>query len=142
MARKTSTYVVEDEGRDKGKMFILNEMPSSQAEKWAIRVFLAMSRSGVDIPDDISSRGIAGIAIMGIKALGNMNFYDAEPLLDEMFSMISFVPDPNKPTIKRGYMGVGPLIEDDIEEPITRLKLRKEILMLHINFSTAADLLK
>ncbi len=141
MARKTSIYIVEDEGRDKGKMFILNEMPASQAEKWAIRVFLAMARSGVDVPDDIASRGIAGIAIMGLKALGNMNFYDAEPLLDEMFSLISCVPDPAKQNIKRGYGGVGPMIEDDIEEPTTRLKLRKEILALHINFSTAADLL-
>lgn len=125
-----------------GKMFILNEMPAEQGEKWALRVFLALARSGVDVPQDIAERGLAGIAIVGLNALGRMNFYDAEPLLDEMFSMISFVPDPSKPVVKRGYGGVGPLVPSDIEEIITRLKLRKAMLALHIDFSTAANLLK
>ncbi len=138
MARKVKTITIDSEGRDKGKMFVLHEMPASQAEKWAMRAFLALARSGVDIPDDISERGFAGIAILGLKALGHMNYYDAEPLLDEMFSMIAFVPDPMKPNIKRGYKGVGPIIEDDIEEPLTRINLRKEMIALHTDFFTSA----
>ncbi|MCI0152403.1 DUF3990 domain-containing protein [Paraburkholderia sediminicola] len=30
------------DGRDHGKVFQLTEMPSDQAEKWAIRVLLAL----------------------------------------------------------------------------------------------------
>lgn len=150
MARKTQRVVIETEGRDKGKVFVVNEMSTKEAEKWAIRAFLALARSGVDVPEDITSRGFAGIAIMGLKALGQMNFYDAEPLLDEMFEMVQVIPDPNKPNIRRGWIGnvdglissVGPMVESDIEEVSTRLKLRKEMLSLHVNFSTAADILK
>jgi hypothetical protein len=138
MARKSKTIVIEDAGRDHNKMFVLNEMSASQAEKWALRAFLALARSGVDIPDDISERGFAGIAILGLKALGQMNYYDAEPLLDEMFSMIQVVPDPKNPKIKRGYDCVGGLVEDDIEEPLTRIKLRKEMIALHTDFFTSA----
>lgn len=135
MARKQHTIVVETAGRDCGKMFVLNEMPATQAEKWAARALLAMAKSGMEIPDDIANAGLAGVAAMGIKALGGMSFVDAEPLLDEMFDMVSFVPDPARPAIKRGYGGVGPIIEDDIEEISTRLRLRKELFFLHVNFS-------
>lgn len=138
MARKQHTVVIDVEGRDKGKMFILNEMPATQAEKWAARALLAMAKSGLDVPDDIANSGLAGVAALGIKALGGMSFEDAEPLLDEMFSMVSFVPDPAQPIIKRGYGGVGPMVEDDIEEISTRLRLRKELFFLHTNFSMPA----
>jgi len=137
MARKTKTIVIEDEGRDKNKMFIINEMSASQAENWAMRCFLALARSGVELPDDLAQRGFAGIAILGLKALSQMNFYEAEPFLKDMMDMVSFVPDPAKPSIKRGYGGVGPIIESDIEEVRTRLMLRKEMLGIHVDFSIA-----
>lgn len=134
--RKTNTVIVEAEGRDKGKMFTLTEMPPSQAEKWAFRALLALAKSGVEVPDDIASAGLAGVARLGIKAFSGLHYEDAEPLLDEMFAMVSYVPDPTKPAIKRGFGGVGPLIEDDIEEVQTRLLLRKELFALHLNFFT------
>lgn len=134
MGRKTHTVVIEAEGRDKGKMFTITEMPPSQAEKWAFRALLALAKSGVEVPDDIASAGLAGVAALGIKAFSGLRFEDAEPLLDEMFAMISFIPDASRPAIKRGYGGVGPLIDDDIEEVMTRLTLRKELFSLHTGF--------
>jgi hypothetical protein len=134
MARKQHTIVIEAKGRDEGKMFVLNEMSATQAEKWAARALLAMARSGLEVPKDIATAGLAGVAALGIKALGGMAYEDAEPLLDEMFSMVSYIPDPARPAIKRGYGGVGPLIEDDIEEISTRLRIRKELFFLHTNF--------
>ncbi len=138
MGRKSKTIVVEADGRDKGKMFTLNEMPPSQAEKWAFRALLALAKSGVEVPEDIASSGLAGVAALGIKAFSGLRFEDAEPLLDEMFAMVSYVPDPSKPAIKRGFAGVGPLIDDDIEEISTRLLLRKELFALHTSFFMAA----
>ena len=133
MARKTATVTIAEDGRDSGKTFFLREMPATQAEKWAIKALIALSKSGVDVPEDIAESGMAGIALIGLKALSGINFSDAEPLLDEMFQCIQLIPDPNRPQVMRG------LIDDDIEEVRTRLQLRKEVLMLHINFFTAAD---
>jgi hypothetical protein len=132
MARKTLTVTIDAPGRDQGKVFTLREMPASQAEKWAARALLALARSGVEIPDNIASAGLAGIAYLGIKAFAGLRFDDAEPLLDEMFRCITFVPDPMRPNIVRG------LIEDDIEEVATRIKLRAELFTLHTGFSFPA----
>lgn len=135
MARKTAEVTISEEGRDTGKIFLLTEMPASQAEKWATRAFLALARAGVEVPDDIAQAGMAGLAMMGFKMLGGISFADAEPLMDEMFRCIQIKPDRSNPAVIRG------LIEDDIEEVRTRFNLRMEVLALHMGFSSAADLL-
>ena len=132
MARKIATITIDAEGRDFGKVFKLTEMPASQGEKWAAKAFFALAKSGVEIPEDIANAGLAGIAVLGLKAIGGMSFIDAEPLLDEMFECVTYVPDPARPQVIRA------LIEDDIEEIATRLTLRKELFSLHVNFSTPA----
>jgi hypothetical protein len=132
MARKTEMVVIDAEGRDKGKTFIIREMPATQAEKWAMRAFLALAKSGVDVPEDVAASGLAGIAALGLRALSGLTFADAEPLMDEMFSCIQIMPDPTRPNVTRH------LIEDDIEEVATRLRLRKEVLALHTGFFTGA----
>ena len=135
MARKVLDITVSAEGRDKGKVFQITEMPASQGERWALKAFLALAKSGVDVPEDIMSSGMAGIAILGLRALSGMSFFEAEPLLVEMFQCVKIIPDPSKPLVVRA------LIEDDIEEIQTRMMLRKETLMLHVNFSVAANAL-
>ena len=136
MARKTATVTIEAEGRDLGKVFLLREMPASQAEKWAARAFLAMARSGIDIPDDLAGAGLAGIAAVGLKAIGGLGFAEAEPLMDEMFACIQIIPDPVRPAVVRA------LVESDTEEISTRLRLRKEVFGLHVDFSGLAAHLK
>jgi hypothetical protein len=142
MARKIATVVISG-GRDDGKTFILKEMPASQTEKWATRAFLAIARSGSSAIKDAlnfdfdeanwqSKATICEVATHGISIFGAMDFKEAEPLLDEMFSCITLMPDPSKPMVTRS------LIEDDIEDVTTRLTLRKEIFKLHVDFFTAA----
>jgi len=134
MARKTKVVMIEAEGRDQGKHFLLTELPASQAERWATRALMAMGKSGVEIPDGIERAGIAGLAMIGLRALVGMPFEDAQPLLDEMFTCIQIIPDPARPQVHR-Y-----LIEDDIEEVATRLLLRQEVIELHTGFSLAGAL--
>lgn len=129
--RKKIAVTIEAEGRDKGKVFVLQEMPASQAEKWAAKALLAMGRAGTAIPENVETAGLAGIAALGIRALASMSFEDAEPLLDEMFACVQVQPSHNV---------VRALIEDDIEEVATRLKLRAELIDLHLGFSIAARL--
>jgi len=131
MARKTLNYTVQDEGRDKGKVFVLTEMPSSQAEAWAIRALLALIENGVQVPPGFEKMGMAGIAELGIRALSGLKWETAEPLLTEMWQCIRIMPDPSKPNVIRN------LIEEDIEEVMTRVKLRAEIWELHTGFSMA-----
>lgn len=137
MARNIQTYVVGEDGkRDTGKHFFLKEMPASQGERWAMRALSAMARSNADIDTDMIGLGMAGLAAVGAKALLSMPWDELEPLMAEMFECIQIIPNPNAPAVMR------PLIEDDIEEVVTRAKLRMEVLSLHLGFSIAAELSK
>ena len=126
--RKTATVTITREGRDKGQVFVIEEMPASQAEKWAARAFIALAKSGVDVPEDIASAGFAGLAVLGLRALGGIDFALAEPLMDEMFQCIRIAESPSF---------VRNLTEDDIQEVATRLQLRAEVFALHTGFSMA-----
>lgn len=130
--RRTATVTITADGRDSGKRFKLTELPAKQAEKWATRAFLALARGGIDIPADIAESGLAGIALFGTKIFGSMKFEDAEPLLDEMMTCVEVQPDPANPNT------VTPLFESSIEEISTLLKLRTEVIKLHVDFSQLA----
>lgn len=132
MARKELTITITAEGRDQGKVFHLVEMPAMQAERWATRALLALAKSGVEIPEDIARSGLAGVASLGMKAFAGLNYYDAEPLLAEMLTCVSIIPDPSKPNVMRKD------IESDIEEIATLIKLRAEVFSLHVAFSQLA----
>ena len=131
MARNTLNYTVTDEGRDKGKTFVLTEMPASKAESWAMRALLALMAGGVEVPDGFERMGMAGMAEVGIRALTGLKWEVAEPLLAEMWECVQIMPDPSKPHVVRA------LIEQDIEEVATRLKLRGEVWKLHTGFLKA-----
>lgn len=131
MARNTANYTVTDEGRDQGKVFVLTEMPASRAESWAMRALLALMAGGVEVPPGFDRMGMAAMAEMGIKALVGLKWEVAEPLLAEMWSCVQIMPDPTKPHVIRN------LIEEDIEEISTRIKLRAEVWKLHTGFLKA-----
>lgn len=130
--RKTKVVSVTQDGRDKGKNFLITEMPAAQAEKWAARAFLALAHAGIEIPEEMQGAGMAAIAIVGLRALGRVSWHEAEPLMDEMMACVQIIPDPSKPTFFRG------LVEDDIEEVMTRALLRSETFEIHTGFSLAA----
>lgn len=131
MARRTVTVTISTKGRDAGKVFVLTEKPARESEDWAARAMFAMMNSGMEIPDDIVEQGLAGVAAIGLKALSNLPYDLAKPLLDSMMTCVQVQPSPN---VTR------PLIEDDIEEVSTLIQLRKEVLALHVDFSIAASL--
>lgn len=137
MRKEKEIVIGPDGGRDAGKVFVITEMPAMQGEKWAARALIAATRAGINIPENILGSGFAGVAILGIQALPTINFYDVEPLMDEMFKCIKIRPNPAASFAR-------PLIEngtgDDIEEIGTRILLRKEVLALHMDFSEAAGL--
>lgn len=139
MARRETTTTIALEGRDKGKVFFLKEMDCLNAERWATRVFLALAKSGVSVPANIMAAGMAGIAVLSLKAFGSMDPDAAIDLLDEMFTCVQFVPNAAQPEVRLA------LIEGEdstIEEVRTRFQLREEVLSLHLGFSIAAEIVK
>jgi hypothetical protein len=134
--RKTSTYTVDSEGRDKGKSFLLTEMAATKAEDWAIRVMLALGAANVDIPDGALQLGMAALAEIGLKKLFAIDAVSIRPLLAELMECVEFVPNLQKPQVKVGY----PLFESQVEEVKTLLMLKWEVLKLHISFLQAASL--
>jgi hypothetical protein len=149
MGRKTKTVTVPHEGRDKGKMFVLVEMPASVAEEWAQRALEAVAQRS-EVPAGVANAGMLGIFILGLKPVLSAPFAMVKPLLREMFERcLVYVPDASKADIIRGAVAlpfpdgrrpVGPLLEEDIEEVVTRVWLRDQIFELHTDFSVAAVL--
>lgn len=151
MARKTKIVTIDAEGRDRGKSYLITEMPPRQSEKWATRALLAIGRgaraeTSPDMRDELQRSGMAGIAALGIQALTSIAFDDAEPLMDEMLECVTFVPDKTK--IDQMSAATPPLpitralIEEDIEEVSTLSLLRSEVLEVHLGFSIAGLLSK
>ena len=139
MARKTVTVTIEAEGRDKGRVYILHEMPARQSEWWGLRFLTALCNSNVEMPQELIGAGLAGIAALGVRfVLGTLGKPEMKELHDEMFeSCISYLPDPSRPHEKafmRGKDGQVPMIDDDVEEQQTLRHLREELLKMHLDF--------
>lgn len=130
MARKEINFVIPESAnnRDSGKMFRIKEMSASKAEWWAITALLAMSKNGVDIPEGALEQGMASMVKVGLEMVAKIPTADAKPLLDEMMACVTRVPDASNRSITR------PLIEDDLEEVTSRLKIRAEVFKLHVDF--------
>ena len=136
MARKTKLVTITAEGRDNGKGFFLTEMPAVQTEKWAARALLALTSSGVELPEGFDARtaSSAQLVSVGLEAFGKAKWDLIEPLLDEMMSCVQYVGNPEKsPDVKLAMSSV----PDAIEEVTTLLTIRKELLELHLGFSLA-----
>lgn len=136
MSRKTSVVKIEDlsGNRDSGKAFLVTEMSAYDAEKWALRAGFALMNAGVDIPELEDGVSMQNLAALGMKAmmdaLQGVTYEQAEPLLNDMMECVQIIPDPSKADVVRS------LIDSDIDEVSTRLKLRKAVWDLHVDFFT------
>lgn len=130
MARQTKVVVIDSEGRDKGKVFVVTELPARQAQRLATRAFIAMARAGIEIPEEISQLGVAGIIQIGIQTLARMSFEEADAISNELLACVQIRPSPSvtRPLIDHSTEG------DDIEEVVTRFRLIKEVYELHTSF--------
>ena len=132
--RRTEVYTVESNDRDNGKTFLITEMDADKSEKWAARALNALASSGIAVPD---GAGLSELASIGLDSFRGLPWGQVEPLLDEMFGCIQFIPDPQRKTAQYPLGYPRPLHQSDIEEVMTRLKLRVRVLELHLGFSIA-----
>lgn len=137
MARKIERLTITSEGRDKGKTFILTEMPADQGERWALRALLALTNTGAAIPEEALGAGMAGLAAVGIQALGMLDSVQVQPLLDELWPVCVRIQPPNEKLMPQEIL---PGINSQIEEVKTRLEIYRALLKLHTGFSMPAEL--
>jgi hypothetical protein len=132
--RKELDVKIEEEGRDKGKVFHLVEMGALDAEDWAMRAAVTLTKFGFQVPDRFA--GMAGIAAVGYAPIAaSVGVPEIRELMNEMLSCINIpIADPNN----RGrIIEYRPMIREDVEEITTILKLRLEVFQLHTGFSIA-----
>ena len=128
---KTKEVTITAEGRDKGRKYLLTEMPALQAERWARHAIMAMNREDLDIRSEIAALGMWGFVLGGLQALAGGDVAAVDKLMDEMLPQIQIVEE----AITRPI-----LAEGDVWEVLTYKTLRQELIELHISFSLA-DLL-
>lgn len=124
MARKTCRLTIDAEGRDKGKTFVLTELPALDIERWTVRLILALGKNGVSLPSVQVDSGFAGIAGVLWVLLSQITPEDAEGLLATMLAGLKI--DEGKITRD--------IVADDIEEPETLLQIRMAWVELHAGF--------
>ena len=144
MSLKQKTIKI-DSGEDKGKTFLLTEMPLLEADRWAWSLGHGMLKGGIDASGiDINAMdlkttgGILEFAKVGIAALGNIERDTLFELLDEITrKCIRIVPDSG---IARNLVfGDGEFTQSDIASAKTLNYLRMEAVKLHIDFLTDGD---
>jgi hypothetical protein len=133
---RTKLVTITSEGRDQNKTFLITEMDSYRGEKWAYRALLALSRGGFELPPGIFEAGMAGLAaivpyllVIGFRSLHAARWEELEILLDEMMSCVKYKP----PQIDLPAQDLRNDTTSQIEEIRTRVELRKEVLMLHVD---------
>ncbi len=132
MARRTTELHIDDkDSRDHGKTYVVKEMDAEAAEWWAFRVLQVILRG--DNGDDLKLidfkaplAEFAPIALkMGLTAISRLPAEDAKPILADMMSCVSVkLPDGSTRALMAG----------DVEEVLTRVMLRKEMLSIHTGF--------
>lgn len=127
---KTKEVTITAEGRDKGRQYLLTEMPALKAERWARRAVMAMSRQELDIRAEVAALGMWGFVLGGMQALAAGDVDQVDQLMDEMLPQIQIVEEK----ITRPIQGDG-----DVWEIATYKTLRQELIELHLGF-TLADL--
>lgn len=129
--RNEVTLTLEDRSNpDKPRQFLIREMSATRCERFLYRAALVIAGSGINTLPDEGGINAAAKYLMehGAKALGNIDFDKAEPLLNELLGCCSVVVD--KAETKLTPENVDTFIWD----VPNLVKLRLEALKLNLGF--------
>ena len=129
-ARKTAFVIIDADSRDKGKRFLLTEMPATQAERWFRKVVAYLARHGIAVPAETMMMGMA--AMVSFSPLQVFSWIDDDLLIGELMATVRAWPE--------GAPLARAMVETDTEEVLTLLQLKMEVLALHVGFSLAVVL--
>lgn len=128
----TITEGSAETNRDFGKKYLLTEMDAFRAEAWARNALGALSRGGFSIDAETMAAGWSTLYGRGIEAFLAAPAELTAPLLKEMMGCVKIVTSAN---ITRDMLADG-----DVEEMATIVRLRDEVIDLHVNFSPISTL--
>ncbi len=75
-------------------------MSADKAERWAIRMVLALMNAKVEVPEGSLQAGMAGISAIlaaGVRGLSGLKYEAVSELLDEMMACVQYPPAANLP---------------------------------------------
>ncbi|EKN4878001.1 hypothetical protein FG463_003083 [Yersinia enterocolitica] len=134
MARKEIVYIVDAEGRDNGKEFIITEMSAWDADSLAQDIFRAMGDSNyTGIPADVIAMGCAGLATVGLSVISASSPDVAHTLRDRLMSTVEIVITHDGNRSRRQVKG-----SIDFEEVSTIRKLLDKVFQTNFDFLTIA----
>lgn len=134
MARKEIPFIVEEEGRDKGKEFIITEMSAWDADTLAQDIFRAMGDSNYSqIPTDVIAMGCAGLATVGLSVISASSPDVARQLRDRLMATVDIVVTNKGKRQQRKVKG-----ELDFEEVSTIRTLLDKVFKVNFDFLTIA----
>ncbi|ELZ3993183.1 TPA: hypothetical protein SBJ50_002953 [Yersinia enterocolitica] len=133
MSRKQITYIVEDEGRDKGKEFIITEMSAWDAEELSEEIYRAMGHGEFNsLPADVVAMGVAGLATVGVSVLAAAPASVSRPIADRILSTVEIVITNEGKDITRAIKPI------DFEEISTIRTLKDKVFELNFGFLSLA----
>lgn len=134
MARKEIPFIVEEEGRDKGKEFLITEMSAWDADSLAQDIFRAMGDSNYSsIPADVIAMGCAGLATVGLSVISASSPEVARQLRDRLMSTVDIIITSEGQRQQREVNG-----SLDFEEVATIRSLLDKVFEINFDFLTIA----
>ncbi|QLU15512.1 hypothetical protein [Citrobacter freundii] len=134
MARKEIPFIVEEEGRDKGKEFLITEMSAWDADSLAQDIFRAMGDSNYSsIPADVIAMGCAGLATVGLSIISASSPEVARQLRDRLMSTVDIIITNDGQRQQRKVNGAL-----DFEEVSTIRSLLDKVFQVNFDFLTIA----
>lgn len=135
MSRKEIPFIVEEEGRDKGKEFIITEMSAWDADTLSQDIFRAMGDSNyTGIPPDVIAMGCAGLATVGLSVLSASSPDVAHKLRDTLMSTVDIVLTHEGQRNQRKVNGAL-----DFEEVSTIRAVMDKVFQVNFDFLTIAE---
>lgn len=148
MAREKKVVVIDREGRDSGKKFLITEMSAFNTNRWALACARQLAKSGVELPQDVVDLGIGGVinavknAVHNPSELGdsfnqsllkgflylmaNVEEQKIFTLLDDLLGCVQLQNEQGYP--------IELMIDEHIEESSTLNKLYLEVFNIHSFF--------
>jgi len=151
MARREKIITIQKEGRDKGKVFKIIEMPPLQGEFWGLKALQALAQTDVNLPENFFAMPMASLANIGnpnlheegkeengkisfvqklIDAFKKLPIDTMRVLNDEIMEYVKYIPNPKTPS----YVQELSVDENSIEEISTYLLIQKELVVLNLGF--------
>lgn len=125
---KEKYVTIDAENRDKGRTYLIKEMPALKAERWVRHAAAAINRTDLNIREELQQLGMLGFYLCGFQALAGGEIDKIDVLMDEMLGQIWVVEDKaTRPAVMEG----------DMWELSTIKTLRVELIELHMGFTFA-----